>query len=132
MTAAGTKTGKKESPETSDRACPPLPGCYLVFPALRSGDIREHWPRRWGSVLAVGANRPRWARSVAHRRVRHELADLLSTAAGGRDLRGPLQRCLPRGHVEDREPSVELLGLRVSASGDRPVTGHHDGIDVLG
>ena len=44
MTAAGTKTGKKESPETSDRACPPLPGCYHVFPALRSGDIREHWP----------------------------------------------------------------------------------------
>jgi hypothetical protein len=33
MTAAGTKTGKKESPQTSDRASPPLPGCYLVFPA---------------------------------------------------------------------------------------------------
>jgi len=33
MTAAGTKTGKKESPETSDRACPPLPGRDLVFPA---------------------------------------------------------------------------------------------------
>src|ERR671931_2632254 len=71
-------------------------------------------------------------RSVAHRWVGHELADLLSTAAGGGDLRGPLQGCLPRGHVEDGEPSVELLGLRVSTSGDRPVAGHHDGIHVFG
>ena len=33
--------------------------------------------------------------SVAHRRVGHERADLLRTAAGGGDLRGPLQGRLP-------------------------------------
>src|SRR4030095_14878897 len=88
---------------------------------------RRRWVlfEAWARIGHVGL------RAVAHRRVGHELADLLSTATGGRDLRGPLQRCLPRGHVEDREPSVELLGLRVSAGGDRTVNGHHDGIDLL-
>src|SRR6266567_2351370 len=98
----------------------------------RSGTFRERSPRRWVLFAPWARIGHVGLRSVAHRRVGHELADLLSTAAGGRDLRGPLQRCLPTGQVEDREPSVELLGLRVRAGGDRPVTGHHDGIDVLG
>src|SRR5690348_3927507 len=72
------------------------------------------------------------AGSVAHRRVGHELTELLSAAAGGGELRGPLLGCLPRGQVEDSEPSVELLGLWVCARRDRPVTGDHHGIHVLG
>src|SRR5579864_9693755 len=75
----------------------------------------------------------RWIRrSVAHRRVRHELTDLLSAAARGGYLRGPLLGRLPRRQVEDGEASVELPCLRVRAGGDRPVTGHHDRLHVLG
>jgi hypothetical protein len=49
MTAAGTKSGKKESPQTSDRASPPLPGCYLVFPArFGQGTFVNTGPRGCG------------------------------------------------------------------------------------
>src|SRR5687767_13986871 len=74
---------------------------------------RTHDPR-------VGLARNTWARrkdarlrSVAHHRVGHELAKLYRAAAGDLDLRRPLDDCLPRGQVQDAEPSVELLGLRL-------------------
>ena len=55
----------------------------------------------------------------------HELADILRTPAGDRELRGPLQRRLPGGYVDDRHAADELLALRVRAVGDHPVGGHH-------
>src|SRR5690348_4065279 len=89
--------------------------------------------RRWPSPNSL--RRPtalRRKRSVAHRRVRHELADLLAAAARGGYLRRPLLGRLPRRQVEDGEASVELPCLRVRAGADRPVTGHHDRLHVLG
>src|SRR5215472_4250267 len=53
-----------------------------------------------------------------------ELPYLLRTAAGDRDLCGPLEGSLPCGHVDDGEAATEILGLRVRAVGDRPVGGH--------
>jgi hypothetical protein len=95
-----------------------------------SGDIPAHSARRrladreTPSASHGGPSIRRPGRS--DERVEHELEDLLRTGAGGRDLRGPLQGCLPSRHVDEGEASVELLGLRVGAGGDSPVTGHHD------
>ena len=48
-------------------------------------------------------------------RLEHELPGLLAHSGKRRRIRGPLQGCLPRGHVDDRDPA-ELLGLRVRAA----------------
>lgn len=45
--------------------------------------------------------------------VGHELPHLLRAATSGGDLGSPRQRLLACGHVDDREPANDLLGLRV-------------------
>jgi hypothetical protein len=56
--------------------------------------------------------------------VGQELPDLLRAAAADGDLGSPRQRLLACGHVDDREPANDFLGLRVRPVSDRPVRGH--------
>ena len=57
-------------------------------------------------------------------RVEHELADVLRTAAGDRDLCGPLQGGSPGWYIDDRHAADELLALRERAVDDHPVGLH--------
>src|SRR5262249_53574590 len=57
--------------------------------------------------------------------VGHELPDLLGTAAGDGDLRGPLECLLAGGHVDDRESADVLFGLGVLTVHDRPISGRN-------
>src|SRR5690606_29526870 len=76
------------------------------------------------SVSSKPRGRGRWVRAVRSGfRVVHDLPYLLCAPAGGGNLGRPGQRLLVRGHVDDREPADDRLGLRVWAIGDRPVGG---------
>ncbi len=94
---------QRSSPGGQGKSCSRAAGCLL-------SDVVGTSP----SAIRLAEHRVQFG-------VGPELPELLRTAAGDRDLCGPLEGSLPCGHVDDGEAATQLLALRVRAVGDRTV-----------